>query len=130
VAYYVDTSAYMKLVVAENDSAALRGWIEQTDADLVSSDLLRTEALRAARRHSHAALAQTRVLLEGLTLVAVSTDICERAAELDPSILRSLDAVHLATALVLGDQLQCVVTYDDRLASACAAHGVAVIAPR
>lgn len=130
MACYVDTSAFMKLVVAEDDSEALHAWVEQTDEDLVASDLLRTEALRAARRHSPAALAQTRILLDGLTLVAVGTDVCERAAELDPSILRSLDALHLATALMLGDQLHRVVTYDDRLAAACAAHGVAVIAPR
>ena len=51
MACYVDTSAFMKLVVAEDDSDALRAWVEQTDEDLVASDLLRTEALRAARRH-------------------------------------------------------------------------------
>lgn len=130
MAYYVDTSAFLKMVVAEGHSDALRAWVERTDEDLIASDLLRTEALRAARHHSPAALAQTRVLLEGLTLVTVSTEICERAADLDPSILRSLDALHLATALMLGDQLHGVVTYDDRLAAACAAHGVAVIAPR
>lgn len=129
MAHYLDTSAFVKLVVAEDDSTALRSWVDHVDEALVASDLLRTEALRAARRHSPAALAQARVLLDGLTLLAVSTEVCERAAELDPSILRSLDAMHLASALMLGDQLQSVVTYDDRLASACAAHGVAVVAP-
>lgn len=130
MALYVDTSAFLKLVVAEADSGALRTWVERINEDLVASDLLRAEALRAARRHSPAALAQARILLDGLTLVAVSTDICERAAELDPSILRTLDALHLATALTLGDQLRCVLTYEDRLTSACTAHGIPVIAPR
>ncbi len=128
--YYLDTSAFVKLVVAEEDSAALRAWALDPGVRLVASDLLRTEALRAARRHSPAALLQTRALLEAVTLMVVTADVCERAAELDPMILRSLDALHLASALALGDDLQAVVTYDDRLAQACAAHGVPVIAPR
>ncbi len=61
--------------------------------------------------------------------MAVTTDICQRAAELDPSILRSLDAVHLATALSAGDRLEGVVTYDQRLEAACSAHGVRFEAP-
>ncbi len=128
--YYLDTSAFVKLVVAEEDSAALRAWALDPGVRLVASDLLRTEALRAARRHSPAALLQTRALLEAMTLMVVTANVCERAAELDPMILRNLDALHLASALALGDDLQAVVTYDDRLAQACAAHGVPVIAPR
>ena len=130
MAHYCDTSAFLKLVVAEEGSTALRAWATQPGVTLVASDLLRTEALRAARRHSPQALLQARTLLDAVALVAVSSDICERAAELDPSILRSLDALHLATALMLGDDLEGVVTYDERLAAACAAHGVPVIAPR
>ncbi len=128
--YYLDTSAFVKLVVAEEDSAALRAWALDPGVRLVASDLLRTEALRAARRHSPAALLQTRALLEAMTLMVVTANVCERGAELDPIILRSLDALHLASALTLGDDLQAVVTYDDRLAQACAAHGVPIIAPR
>ncbi len=130
MAYYLDTSAFVKLVVAEEDSAALRAWALDPGVRLVASDLLRTEALRAARRHSPAALLQTRALLEAMTLMVVTANVCERGAELDPIILRSLDALHLASALTLGDDLQAVVTYDDRLAQACAAHGVPIIAPR
>lgn len=130
MAHYLDTSAFVKLVVAEEDSAALRTWALDPGVHLVASDLLRTEALRAARRHSPAALLQTRALLEAVTLMTVTADVCERAAELDPMILRSLDALHLASALALGDDLQAVVTYDDRLTQACVAHGVPAIAPR
>ena len=130
MAHYLDTSAFLKLVVAEAESEPLRRWAVSNSIQLVASDLLRTEALRAARRHSPEALLRTRAALETVALVAVTADICERAAELDPSILRSLDALHLATALALGDDLEAVVTYDERLAAACSAHGVPVLAPR
>ena len=130
MAYYLDTSAFLKLVVSEAESRGLRKWATADGMVLVASDLLRTEALRAARRHSPAALLQARTLLDGVALMALTPDICERAAELDPSILRSLDALHLASALALGDDLHAVVTYDERLAAACAAHGVAVLAPK
>lgn len=130
MAFYLDTSAFLKLMVAETESAVLRTWTTDPAVQLVSSDLLRTEALRTARRHSPGALFQARALLDGVALMAVTPDVCERAAELDPSILRSLDALHLASALMLGDSLEGVVTYDTRLVAACAAVGVPVIAPR
>jgi uncharacterized protein len=129
VALYLDTSAFLKLVVAEQESRALVRWLRAEDADLISSELLRVEALRVARLHSPKALAESRSRLDVVTLISVTSQVCERAAELDPSITRSLDAVHLATALMLGDQLDAVVTYDRRLADACAAHGVRVEAP-
>lgn len=129
MAHYLDTSAFLKLVVAETDSAAMRAWATRDDVQLVASDLLRTEALRATRRHSAAALLQTRTLLDAVHLLSITAEIGERAAELDPSILRSLDALHLASALMLGDELEGVVTYDERLADACAVHGIAVLAP-
>lgn len=130
MAFYVDTSAFLKLVVEEPDSAALRTWIEGNNSELFSSDLLRTEGLRAARRHSAGALAETRQRLDAITIVAISTDVCERAAELDPLIFRSLDALHLAAALMVADDLEGIVTYDGRLTAAASLHGVAVVSPR
>ena len=129
MAYYLDTSAFLKLVVAEAESRALRRWVAKNDADVYASELLRVEALRTARRHSEQALVEARSRLAAVTLIAVTSDICERAAELDPGILRSLDAVHLATALAAGDRLEGVITYDRRLVDACAAHGVRVVSP-
>lgn len=129
MAYYLDTSAFLKLVVAEQDSTAMRDWAQALDSEVFSTDLLRTEALRAARRHSRAALLATRQRLDGVTLLTVTAEICERAAELDPVILRTLDALHLAGALTLGDDLDGVVTYDERLAAAAALHGVPVVTP-
>lgn len=129
MAYYVDTSAFLKLVVEEEHSKALKAWAEENDGELFSSDLLYTEALRAARRHSVTALRQVRRRLDVLTMLRLSTDICERAADLDPEILRSLDAIHLAAALSVADELDGIVTYDDRLAVAASFHGVDVVAP-
>lgn len=127
MAYYLDTSAVVKLVVSENESAALRSWC--TDKVLVASDLVRTETLRAARRHSPDALAQARRVLTALVMLGLTAEACERAAELDPMILRSLDALHLACALQLADELEGVVTYDERLGEACVLLGVPVVAP-
>ena len=68
-------------------------------------------------------------LADAVTLLEVSTAIFEEAGRLDPVIVRSLDAVHLAAALSSGDDLDAIVTHDDRLAEAARANGVAVAAP-
>lgn len=128
-AYYLDTSAFVKLVVREPGTAALRRWIRTEDPAFFSSDLLRVEALRAARRHSAQAVEAVRQRLAAVTLIAVTPGICEHAADLDPSILRSLDALHLASALAAGEDLAGVVTYDDRLTEAAVGYGVRVLAP-
>ncbi len=129
MAYYVDTSAFLKLVVHEEHSEALRAWTAGHDDELFSSDLLTTEALRAARRHSTAALREARRRLDALTIVRVGPDVFERAAELDPTILCTLDALHLAAALLAGDELEGIVTYDQRLADAAGTHGMDSVAP-
>jgi predicted nucleic acid-binding protein len=128
VAHYIDTSTFLKLVVTEAETAALMSWMRRADVRLFASDLLRTEALRAARRHSPEALRVARHRLDVVTLLSLTADVCERAAELDPAILRSLDALHLATALTVTD-LEALVTYDERLAAAAALHGVGTVAP-
>jgi predicted nucleic acid-binding protein len=130
VAYYVDTSAAVKLVVEERGSAALLTWaIAHEDDGLVSSDLLRTELLRATRRGAPRQMARARAVLDSIALVTLPTSTFERAAELDPELLRSLDALHLAAALELGDELDGFVTYDDRLGDAASRYGVTVVAP-
>lgn len=129
MAYYVDTSAFLKIVVAEEHSEALHGWVAQHDGELFSSDLLTAEALRTARRHSTRALFEARRRLDVLTILRLGPDVFERAAELDPAILRTLDALHLAAALAAGDELEGIVTYDQRLADAAELHGVATVAP-
>jgi predicted nucleic acid-binding protein len=129
MAYYLDTSAFLKLVTTEPETPALRSWIQREDPTLFSSDLLPTEALRAARRYSVEAHRLARQRLEALTLLSLTADVCERAGDLDPAILRSLDALHLASALSVADELQGIVTYDERLGAAAGLHGVTVMAP-
>ncbi|MFZ0160930.1 MAG: type II toxin-antitoxin system VapC family toxin [Kineosporiaceae bacterium] len=130
--WYLDTSAFLKLAVREDRSDEMRTWAdaeEERSGALWSSDLLRTEALRAARRVSAEALAAVRDRMDRLALITITTDTHQRAGELDPAVLRSLDAVHLAAALRLGDDLDGVVTYDERMAAATRALGLAVISP-
>lgn len=129
MAHYLDTSALVKLVVVEPDSDALYTWLTAADRLPVASDLVRTELLRAVRRASPDQMVRARDVLNSITLIRADTGTFERAALLDPVLLRSLDAVHLAAALELGDDLEGVVTYDDRLAEAAALHGARVLAP-
>lgn len=129
VAFYIDTSALAKLVVAETESELLRDWVAREQRDLTACDLVRTELQRAVRRVAPERAARARAVLDSITLTAVTTAIFEEAGRLDPIVLRSLDAIHLASALDLGDDLEGLITYDDRLATAAQANGVAVVTP-
>jgi predicted nucleic acid-binding protein len=128
VAHYLDTSALTKLVVAETESKALRAWLK-VGREPVACDLARTELIRAVRRAAPDRLLQARAVLDSLTLVEVTPAIFEQASRLDPPALRSLHAIHLAAALDLGDDLDSIVTYDDRLAEAASLNGIPVSAP-
>ena len=129
VAYYVDTSALAKLVVAEPETDALEAWFAQIERNPVSSDLARTELLRTVRRVAPELVVRARDVLDSVTLIQITTAMFEHAALLDPTMLRSLDALHLSAALGLGDDLEGLVTYDDRLAHAATANGIRVTAP-
>lgn len=85
--------------------------------------------MRAIRRTYPAHATRARDLLDALLLVSITADICESAARLEPATLRSLDAIHLATALGLGDDLDAVVVYDDRLLESARSYGLRTIAP-
>jgi uncharacterized protein len=129
VAFYLDTSALVKLVVAEAETPALQTWLKAADRAPVSCDLARTELIRAVRRAVPDRVVQARMVLDAVTLLEVTTAIFEEAGRLDSTLVRSLDAVHLAAALALGDDLDGLVTYDERLASAAELNGLAVVAP-
>lgn len=129
MAYYIDTSALVKLVVAEAETDALRSWVDAESPTLVSSDLARAELLRAVRRTAADRVVQARTVLDSITLVALATATFEAAGRLDPVIVPTLDAVHLAAALELGDDLVGIVTYDERLAVAARTNGIPVVTP-
>jgi len=127
---YLDTSAFVKLVQVERETPAVRAFVvEQAGTPLISSTLLVVEARRAAMR-SHPDL----VHLVELTLTQVGrlniTDaVIELAGRLPDPLLRSLDAIHLATALEVRSDLDCMVTYDARLAAAAKQQRLPVVAP-
>lgn len=129
MAYYLDTSAAVKLVVEEVGSKALRTWLMTAEEPIVSSDLLRTELLRATRRSAPDHVQQARMVLDSIVLITISTTLFEHAGTIEPDLLRGLDALHLAAALDLGDDLDGIITYDDRLSSAAMALGIPVVAP-
>lgn len=129
MAFYIDTSALVKLVVAEMETDSLRAWLADSDRDPVACDLVRTELIRAVRRAAPDRLVQARAVLDAVTLLEVTTQIFEAAGRVGPGVLRSLDAVHIAAALDLGDDLEGLVTYDGRLVEAAATNGIPVVAP-
>ena len=127
---YLDSSAIVKLAVSEPESGALQQYLA-AHADRVSSGLARVEVLRALQRTdaNDATVLHAEQIFERIALVALDEPVLRAAGRLAPKSLRSLDAVHLATALSL-DGLEAFVTYDRRLHAAAAAVGVAVTAPR
>lgn len=125
---YLDASAAVKLVVSEQESASVRRFVAG-QVTRVSSRVLAVELVRAVARASSASLDQARSLLEVMEFVELDVEIAERAARLEPVGLRSLDAIHLASALVLGDELDAFITYDARQADAARALGLTVEAP-
>lgn len=116
-ATYLDSSAIVKLVVEEPESTALRHFLRRR-RELVSSALARTEVLRALLPGGEDALARGRDVLQRIELIRMNDRILEAAGVLVPSDVRSLDAIHLATASQLGSDLARLVTYDDRMLEA------------
>jgi uncharacterized protein len=129
--YYADTSAVIKLLSEESHSKAFAAFYDaHTDAEWVSSALLRIEVTRAVIRAMPALLPDARDLLMAFSFVAIDDDIVEGAMNEPDRGLRSLDAIHLATARVLGDDMDAVVSYDDRLLKAATDAGLPVASPR
>jgi predicted nucleic acid-binding protein len=126
---YIDSSALVKLVVAEPESAALRRYL-QTEPERASCALARVEVVRAVRPHGATATSRARQLLRRLDLIQLDDELLDGAAVLDGVVLRSLDAIHLAAAQTLGDDLAAIVTYDERMTRAAAQLGLPVQAPR
>src|SRR5207302_10998752 len=127
---YLDASAVVKLLMQEPETAALRRRL-QTWPERASAALLRVELLRTVRRAGLPRLfADARRQLASIHLIRLDDDLLDRAAELEPPSMRSLDAIHLAAALGLGADLGAVVTYDARMSSAAQALGLPVIGPR
>ena len=129
--YYADTSAVIKLLAEETHSRAFAAFYDaSTDAEWVSSALLRIEVTRAVIRAMPALLPDAGDLLLAFSYVAIDDDIVTGATNEPDRGLRSLDAIHLATARVLGPDLDAIVSYDDRLLKAAEDAGLLTVLPR
>jgi predicted nucleic acid-binding protein len=107
----------------------LRIWIADKDGQIIASDLVGTELLRAVRRVSKDDTLRAKRLLDRMILLKLSSDICDRAGLLEAKTLRSLDAIHLATAIECGSELGGIVSYDDRLIGAAVQNGIETFTP-
>lgn len=127
---YLDTSALVKLVTVEPETAALQRYLSEASGDAAfTAAITRTELVRAAARlHDDAITGQAALLLTKLQFVAISTALLDAAAALPPTELRTLDAIHLAAALTAPD-LRALITYDRQLAAAAGMAGLVVVAP-
>jgi predicted nucleic acid-binding protein len=125
---YLDASAFVKLIVEERETTALRRYLADWPAH-TSCALLRTEAIRAVNRQDPEAVTRAREGLGEIGLIALDDALLDAAGIIEPQIVRSLDAIHLAAALSLGESLGVVVTYDDRMLEAARLLGLPVASP-
>jgi predicted nucleic acid-binding protein len=125
--HYLDPSAIVKLVAREPETTDLVDAVH-VDPDVVSSELAVTEVIRAVVR-AGGSVARADAVLDGIALVPLDRAILREAAGLKPTSLRTLDAIHLSTALSLGRDLDTVITYDQRLAEAATRARLTVISP-
>jgi uncharacterized protein len=127
---YIDTSAFVKLVWREAETYALENYLFVRAPDgLVSSALLAIEVRRAVQREDATQLPRSDLLLTRIGQVSITSSVVESASRLPDPLLRSLDAIHLATALMLGKELEEFVSYDKRLCAAAQARGIAAVGP-
>jgi predicted nucleic acid-binding protein len=126
---YLDASALVKLVITEPESAALRMFISG-DPLLISSRIGAVELRRvAARQDEQPAEPQVDAVLANMLVVEVDELVAASAGTVAPTYLRTLDAIHLASAVTLAPELDAFVTYNARLADAARAAGLNVVAP-
>lgn len=125
---YLDSSALVKLVIVEQESAALRRFLTRRPKR-VACALVRVEVPRSVRAHGAEAVNRAHKVLARTDLLQVDDPLLDVAAEIGPDGLRSLDAVHLAAAQLLGDDLDVLVTYDRRMSGAAEDLGLSTAAP-
>ncbi len=125
--WYLDTSALAKIVRPENETRALARWL--ADKRWIVSDLHRAELRRAAWRAGGRAPARAERLLAECDVIRIDADTFDMAARVEPSTLRTLDALHLAAAMTLGADWSGIVVYDERLRRAASDARVPTASP-
>ena len=127
---YLDSSALVKLVITEPESPALTRWLaERADLAMVSSALHRTEVPRAIWRADPSWFPRSLRQMRGVEKVAVTTEILDSASAIPPNSLRSQDAIHLASALSIRQDLTAFIAYDKRLLAAARDVGLPTASP-
>ena len=127
---YLDSAAVVKLVHAEPESAALRSWLdERAEIQWISSVLTEIESFRALARYAPEAASRLPAVLDQIDLIDLDQRIRMLAQTVTPATARSLDAIHLGTALHSRSSLTSFVTYDERLLDAAQAAGLTIDSP-
>ena len=127
---YVDSSALMKLVRREEETVPLQEWLSvRPEQSVVSSELGRVEVLRAARRVGGQAPTEARAVVGDLDLIPLDLAVQDLACDIADPMLRTLDALHLASALLLSEELTAFIAYDHRLVAAAQTAGLVVATP-
>ena len=128
---YLDSSALVKLALTEAETPGLIGWLtDRAGLPLVSSIIHRTEVPRAVWRADPSALPRSYRQVRGVEKIALTTDVLDLAATLPPPRMRSIDAIHLASALSVRRDLTAFVAYDTRLLAAATDAGLPTTSPR
>ena len=127
---YLDSSALVKLAVTEPESPGLRAWLAaQPNLVRVASTLIRVEVPRAVWRAEPSALPESYLVIRRTTEIELTDEVLSKAAGVRPATLRTIDAVHLASALVLRRELTTFVSYDKRLLAAAREAGLPTASP-
>lgn len=126
---YLDTSALVKLIVQEDHSDEVGRYLDDPACQAVSSEITEVELLRAINRQDSQLMNRGLEVLAQTVLLPLTTSMKLRATYLDPTTLRSLDAIHVATALEIQTDLECLVSYDHRLLESASAAGLRVMSP-
>jgi predicted nucleic acid-binding protein len=127
---YLDTSAIVKLVAAEKESPALIEWLNRRpDEDLATSAIGHIELIRAAARSGSDAAARARDVASTIDTLVLTDTIAAAAAAIPPAELRTLDAIHLATAHTHRRVLAALCAYDRRLLDAAESQGLPIVSP-
>jgi hypothetical protein len=129
-AAYVDTSALVKLLKAESETEAFRAALVDWPVQ-VASELIRVEAICTARRLGDVdVLERAQAALERISLIPISAEIIELATEAHSPPLRAMDAIHLATAITVRDDVGAMFVYDQDLHAAAKTQELNPLAPR
>jgi uncharacterized protein len=127
---YLDSSALVKLAITEPESAGLLSWLAaQPNLVRVASTLIRVEVPRAVWRAEPSALPESYLVIRRTTEIELSDEVLSKAAGVKPVTLRAIDAIHLASALVLRRELTAFVSYDKRLLAAAKEAGLPAASP-